>query len=398
MVPLKGVKAAKSMFPALGEWGTNDYCGAMSTETQPEIKTTPEVDAVITKTIEYLAAPCVVGHEQYFLGYLLEDFKKLGLKTIRHDGLLEVHGSKPYSAILTAHIDRHGLISIGHGEYVYAAQYIKEIKYGQNNRNSQKEIAAITARFEGERVFAYDDTTGKNLGAGLIKTCDPFLLKGDALFEVDSMNELDLGTPLAYARTGRVEGKFFKGQLDNAISLGVIHTLFKNGFAGTALLSTEEEIGKSWIHLAGWLLENGIRTQDIIVLDTSPFVDPTPVDDGMLIFRNRDMTAPFNAGLTDAMRTMADRMKLKYCFKDEILIAQGKTTEQLGSTELGKLIRGTNGQWGGATVQIPTIMYHTSNETTSIAAINNYYAFLWNILMGQPLQFGIGIEPLRVRK
>ena len=357
-----------------------------------KIKAQTAVDAVIAKTIEYLAVPCVVGHENSVANYLLAEYAQMGLSAIRHEGLVEVHGAKPYSAILTVHIDRHGLISIGHGEYVYAAQYIKEIKYGQNNRNSQKEIAAITARFEGERVNAYDDETGKILGTGLIKTCDPFLLKGDALFEVEGLGEIELGTALAYARTGRVEGNYFKGQLDNAISLGVIHALFKNGFAGTVLFSTEEEIGKSWTHLAAWLLENNMRTQDLLVLDTSPFNDPSPVDEGKLIFRNRDMSAPFNAALTKALCTVADRLKISYLFKDEILLAQGKTVEQLGSTELGKLIRGTSGQWSGATIQIPTIMYHTSNETTSIPAIDNFYTFLWNILMEQPLHFGISIE------
>ncbi len=357
-------------------------------------KTQAVTDAVIAKTIEYLSIPCVVGHEQHFLNYLYNDYTDAGFQTIRHEGLLEVHGCDPYSAVLCAHIDRHGLISIGHGEYVYAAQYMKEIKYGQNNRNSQKEIAAITKRFEGEQVYSYDPESGKHLGAGLIKTCDPWLLKGDAMFEVDGLKDINLGIPLAYARTARVENGFFKGQLDNAISLGFIHTLFKNGFSGTALLTTEEEIGKSWTHLAAWLLENSIQTQDLLVIDTSPFADPAPVDEGMLVFRNRDMSAAFNAPLTAALRTRAEKLKIPYLFKDEVLLAAGKTIEQVGSTELGKLIRGANGQWSGVTVQIPTIMYHTSNETTSIGAIRNFYCFLWDILMEQPLAFSIGIGPL----
>jgi hypothetical protein len=293
---------------------------------------------------------------------------------------------------LCAHIDRHGLISIGHGEYVYAAQYIKEIKYGQNNRASQKEIASITARFEGERIYAYDENTGKNLGAGIIKTCDPWLLKGDALFEVEGLDTIELGTPLAYARTARVENTYFKGQLDNAISLGIIHALFKNGFSGTALLTTEEEIGKSWTHLAAWLLENEVKTKNLVVLDTSPFADPDPIDKAMLVFRNRDMSAIFNPEMTEHFKKRAQELGIPFLMKDESLLAKGKTIEQIGSTELGRLIQGTKGQWSGATVQIPTIMYHTSNETTSIAAIRNYYSFLWNILMEQPLGFQISIE------
>jgi hypothetical protein len=75
--------------------------------------------------------------------------------------------------------------------------------------------------------------------------------------------------------------------------------------------------------------------------------------------------------------------------KDETLLAKGKTVEQLGSTELGKLIKNTAGRWSGASVQIPTLMYHTSNETTSLAAIGNYYRFLSNILIQDPLPLTI---------
>ncbi len=185
-----------------------------------EPATPTDIENVIAKTIEYLSVPCVVGYEQHFINYLADDFINIGLHTIRHEGLLEVHGKDPHSAIICAHIDRHGLISIGHGEYVYAAQYMKEIKYGQNNRHSQKEIEKITQRFEGERVYAYDPQTGKNLGAGIIQTCDPWLLKGDALFEVKGLDNIELGHPVAYARTARVEGNAFKGQLDNAGVIG----------------------------------------------------------------------------------------------------------------------------------------------------------------------------------
>lgn len=361
--------------------------------------TSPDTDhathAVIDATIKYLSVPCVVGHEDSFLQYLKEDFETMGLVAVRHEGLLEVHGKKPRSAILCAHIDRHGLISIGHGEYVYAAQYIKEIKYGQNNRASQKEIANITKRFEGERVYAYDPQNGKKLGAGIIKACDPFRLKGDALFEVEGLGDIPLGIPLAYARTARTENGSFKGQLDNALSLGVIRTLFEDGFQGTALLTCEEEIGKSWTHLAAWLVENNIETKKLIVIDTSPFMENDPIDKGMVIFRNRDMSENFNPEVVTALRKRAETLGLPYLVKDEILLAKGKSIEQLGSTELGRLVQGAKGLWSGATIQVPTIMYHTSNETTSVLAIRNYYALLHNVLMEQPLDLSIGIKTVR---
>ena len=350
-------------------------------------------DAVVTRTIDYLALPCVVGHEQFFLNHLYQEYSDAGLTAIRHDGLLEVHGSDPTSALLCAHIDRHGLISIGQGEYVYAAQYMKEIKYGQSNRTSQKEIADITKRFEGENVYIYDPETGQTLGSGIIKTCDAWLLKGDAMFEVIGPNDsIALGYPLAYARTARVESGLFKGQLDNAISLGTIRALFDNGFQGTVLFSTEEEIGKSWTKIHQWLEKNRIISQTIIVLDTSPYNSSEPVDQGMVIFRNRDMSEKFNPAMVAALKQRAENLKIPYQFKDEYLIANGKNTRQLGSTELGRLIQGTKRTWSGATIQIPTLMYHTSNETTSLHAIQNFYGFLANILMDDPLPLRYTLE------
>ena len=65
----------------------------------------------------------------------------------------------------------------------------------------------------------------------------------------------------------------------------------------------------------------------------------------------------------------------------EALLAKGKEIRQLGSTELGKLIAETGGRWSGATIQIPTVLYHTSNETTSRACIRNYYDLLANVLI-----------------
>jgi putative aminopeptidase FrvX len=364
---------------------------------EPALKPQSFAEIISAKTINYLSLPCVVGHEQFFFNSLYNEFKSLGLQVCKYEGLLEIRGSKPLSGMICAHIDRHGLISIGHGEYVYAAQYVKEIKYGQNNRASQKEIASITKRFEGESVFAYNPHTGERLGSGIIKTCDPWLLQGDALFEIEGLNKVELGFPLAYARTARIEGGFLKGQIDNAVSIATIYTLFKNGFQGTALLTTEEEIGKSWTHIAAYLVESEIKTRDIIVIDTSPYANPEPIDKGMIIFRNRDMTEQFNGGLVTRLKERAEAINIPYQVKDEIWLAQGRTVDQLGSTELGRLIQGTKNRWSGATVQIPTLAYHTSNETTSMTALDNYYAFLTNIFMEQPLGFEISIERLNGR-
>jgi hypothetical protein len=105
-----------------------------------------DVEMVIAKTMEYLGVPPVVGHEQFFVNYLKKDFEAIGLTASKHEGILEIHGAKPHSAVLCAHIDRHGLISLGKGEYAYAAQYIREIKYGEPNRASRRELENLGKR------------------------------------------------------------------------------------------------------------------------------------------------------------------------------------------------------------------------------------------------------------
>ena len=339
------------------------------------------LDIILEKTAEYLAVPSVVGHEKYFMDYLYRDFKAIGLHAYKNNGLLEISGEEPRSDIICAHLDRHGLICLGDSEFVYAAQFIKEIKYGENNQSSRKQVESIAKRFEGEKVYAYYPETAENLGEGVIEACYPHMRNSDALFFVSGIGYLEQNIPLAYARQARMEGNYFKGQLDNVISLAVVYALFKAGYQGTALLTCEEEIGKSWIHLANYLDGMDIETNELYVLDTSPYTIDAVIDQGPVIFRNRDKSEIFNKAMVARLKSRCEKLGLPYRIKDEDLMRSGKEIEDLGSTELGRLIQETKGKWSGATVQIPTLMYHTSNETTTMQAIENYFTFLKDALI-----------------
>lgn len=319
------------------------------------------------------------------MDFLYDDFTALGLEGYKYDSLLEVHGKTPNSAIVCAHIDRHGLISLGDDEYVYAAQYMKEIKYGENNQSSRKQVESIAKRFEGEKIYAYHPETGENLAEGLITACYPHMRNDDALFYVEGIDQLEQNIPLAYARQASFDGHHLKGQLDNVLSLAMIYALFENGFEGTALLTCEEEIGKSWLHIAEYLDGSQIETDRLVVLDTSPYADEAVIEEGPVVFRNRDKSEEFNPALVAELKARCEALGLSYSVKDEMLLADGREISELGSTELGRLIEGTAGRWSGATVQIPTLMYHTSNETTSLHAIENYFKFLRDILIDNKL-------------
>lgn len=342
-------------------------------------------ETVSLKTIEYLSVPSVVGHEQHFFKYLKQDFEKLGLNVTQHEGILEVSGSAPKSNIISAHVDRHGLISIGEGQYAYAAQYVKEEKYNEENNPSKNMLEAISGRFEGEIVYAYDSETGDYLGDGTIESCDPCMDNGDSVFYVNGMEHMPKNTPVGYARTAVSNGEILKGQIDNVVSLGVIYVLFQNGFQGTALLSAEEEIGKSWIHIQNWLEREKVTTQNMVIIDTSPYREKMPIKENMVILRNRDKSAEFNKEMVNEIRTRCETLNLPYQVKDEYFLSQGLEIKDLGSTELGRLVQNADGKWSGATVQIPTMEYHTSYETTSKECIESFYAILQSILITDPI-------------
>jgi putative aminopeptidase FrvX len=342
-------------------------------------------DTVVAKTIEYLAIPSVVGHEKLFLKYLKNDFENLGLTVTRHQGVLEISGNAPQSVIISAHVDRHGLISLGGGKYSYAAEYIKEEKYQEDNQSSQKVLNAISDRFEDEIVYAYNPNTGDRLGEGVIRDCDPCIAAGNAVFFIEGMDDMPENTPIAYGRTAVSDGKVLKGQIDNVVSLGVIYTLFQNGFQGTALLSCEEEIGKSWIHIMNWLEQKNIETKELIILDTSPYRETAPVEGGVVVLRNRDKSESFNPILVEKIKQRCTDLLMPFQVKDEYFLSMGLEIKDLGSTELGRIVQNSNGRWSGATVQIPTTEYHTSYETTSREAIETFYAILQNILVTHPI-------------
>jgi len=343
-------------------------------------------ETVVRKTVEYLAIPSVVGHEAYFMEYLANDFEKLGLSVTRHIGALEVHGSEePNGQIISAHIDRHGLISIGDGHYAYAAEYIKEEKYGEQNKTTRATINAISERFEGEKVFAYDPQTGAKLGEGVIEKCVPAIDNLDTIFTISGMEAMPFDTPIAYGRGSEEDGDMVVGQVDNVVSLGIIYTLFQNGFKGTALLTCEEEIGKSWVHMRRWLKHQKIESTDMIILDTSPYRETAPVEGNMVVLRNRDKSAEFNKILVEKIKARATEMLIPFQVKDEYFLSLGLGTDDLGSTELGRMVLNSDGRWNGATIQIPTTEYHTSYEKTSRGCIETFYALLHNILVINPL-------------
>ena len=340
---------------------------------------------IISKTGEYLNVPAVVRFEHPFIDHLADDFSTYGYDIEKQDRLLVVRKKGLRSPkIVTAHIDRHGIVVNDEGKPEYAAFNAKK-HYGDDNESSEAIFKKSGQRFVGESVYAYD-AQGRRIADGVVKGFSYDFDAKNLVFDIDGFGRLPTGTAIAYVSPLVRESGNLSSQIDNAISAAVAYQLVQDGFDGTLLFATEEEIGKSWQHIANYLQSQNTASREIITLDTTPYDDARDISEGLIVFRNKDENGEFNPDLVGRLRTACDEQGIRYEMKDEVIEAQnaqlpdGAKSKKLGKTELGRVIQHTNGRFNGATVQLPTTNYHSNHETTSELALNNYYEALKRLL------------------
>lgn len=335
------------------------------------------LDIVLNKTKDYLATPSVVGYEQVFIKKLKADFGALNLSVTAYDGLLCIEGKEPLSATLSAHIDRHGLVANGKGELEYAAYRVKENKYAISREIKKTMWQKIQDRFEGEEVYAYHPISGNKLISGRITSSYLCPVRENFVFNVEKLENLEANTPVSFSEKCPLGKEQITGQLDNVLSVAVCYALYKNGFQGRLLLTTEEEIGKSWQHILNYYKQTTQGSQKLLVLDTSPFSKEDEIDFTSVVLRNKDSNGDFNSLFTQNIKQKCKYLNIPYIVKDEFL--SKKSSKNLGSTELGRLIAESKGQLNGTTIQIPTLGYHSNHEKSSFKAIANFYNLLNHI-------------------
>ncbi|RME52350.1 hypothetical protein D6783_05140 [Candidatus Woesearchaeota archaeon] len=340
---------------------------------------------IISKTAEYLDVPAVVGFEHPFMNHLADDFNTSGYDVEKQDRILIVRKKGMRSPkIVTAHIDRHGIVVNEQGKPEYAAFNAKK-QHGENIKSSEAIFKKSGQRFVDEAVYAYD-AQGRRIADGIVKGFFYDFDAKDLTFDIEGLSSLPAGTPIAYVSPLIKQASTLSSQIDNAISVAVAYQLVQDGFDGTLLFATEEEIGRSWQHIANYLQSHHTATKEIITLDTTPYEDARAISEGLIVLRNRDENGEFNPDLVGRLRAACDAQGILYEMKDEVInvqntqLPEGTKPKKLGNTELGRIIQHTNGQFNGATVQLPTTEYHTNHETTSELALNNYYEALKRIL------------------
>lgn len=331
----------------------------------------------------FIRRPSVVGAEHPFFLSLKRELDELGVKTTLYEGLLVAEGDAPERGMISAHIDRHGLICTGPNEFQYAAFLTQNRADLTGDSVAEQTYMAIAERFKEQKVLAYEPRSGGYLGLGMIANTYICERRRNLVFEVEGLEHLLPGTPVAFVDTLRSKGGLLSAQLDNVFSAAVIIYLYRLGYRGTAFFTAQEEAGKSWRFLLEWFRRHDRTTDRLLVLDTSPYPGREQADAQHIVLRNRDANASFDSPLKGEIETLCRELGISYSFKDRYieeqnlrLAEQGLKTSSVGSTEMGRIIAASNGEIQGTTLQVPTTGYHTTSETVCVQAVSKMLELL----------------------
>jgi putative aminopeptidase FrvX len=316
--------------------------------------------------------PSVVGSEDSFFRVLRRELEEIGLNITYYHGVLVAQGDRPQDLILSAHIDRHGLLCTGPNEFQYAAFIAGNQSELTGDSVSEQMLHTIENRFQGQRVQAHLPYTGTYLGQGQITRSYICPERRNLIFEVDGLEYLQPGTPIAFLDRLQFKDGYVSAQLDNVVSAAMIIYLFRCGFQGTALFTAQEESGRSWRYALSWFQRQQITTQRVVALDTSPYHNREAADQQWVTLRRKDASAPFAAAITQELADRCQQLAIPYSYKDDYIEEQNRTRPKpysLGRTEMGRLTAATAGAISGTTLQLPTTEYHTPNETASLTAV-----------------------------
>ena len=330
--------------------------------------------------------PSVVGAEHSFFRVLQRELEERGAKITWYEGLLVAQGSEPSRGMFSAHIDRHGLICTGPNEFQYAAFVSANRTDLLNNSVSEELMTKVTARFQSEQVYAYEPWSGVYRGKGVIKNAYVCEFRNNLIFEIDGLEEIVAGTPIAFKDKLKIEKGRLMGQLDNVLSTAALVHLFSLGFKGTAFFTATEESGKSWRYLLEWFRRFGGSTNRLFVVDTSPFATIESANQQLLVLREKDANAAFNKESTKLVENLCRKNDVSYLYKDRYvdeenarLLSAGEKPRSVGSTEMGRVIAASNGLVDGTTIQIPTTGYHTMQESASLESVAAFIDILQQV-------------------
>ncbi len=342
-----------------------------------------EIDGFIATLQTLIREPSVVGTEDAFFRSLRRELEEVGIATSYFQGVLVAQGSDPSSLILSAHIDRHGLLCTGPNEFQYAAFLVSNQSEQTGDSVSEQMMDSIADRFVGQRVQAHLPYTGTYLGQGIITQSSVCPERKNLTFELEGLNYVQPGTPISFLDRLQVQNGYLSAQLDNVLSVAILIDLYRNGFQGTALFTAQEEAGRSWRYALAWFQRQQITTKRLIVLDTSPYPTRELADQQDVVLRRKDANGEFAKELTEEIANRCEDLSIPFSFKDEYVerVNQTRATPlSYGRTELGRLVSASQGRITGTTLQIPTTGYHTTRETASINSVRSIRRLLMSFM------------------
>jgi putative aminopeptidase FrvX len=341
-------------------------------EQEPEKYPDLDLDGFLTILQMLIREPSVVGTEDSFFRVIRRELEEVGVSVRYFQGVLVAQGNDPQQLVLSAHIDRHGLLCTGPNEFQYAAFIAGNQSEQTGESVSEQMMGSIADRFFGQRVQAHLPYTGTYQGQGKITRSYVCPQRRNLIFELDGLEFLQPGTPISFLDRLRIEGDYLSAQLDNVLSVALLIHLFRRGFQGTALFTAQEEAGRSWRYALAWFQRHQLSTQRLLVLDTSPYPNREAADAQDVVLRRKDANGAFATELTEELVSRCEEFNIRYSFKDAYVEAMNATRTKplsLGRTELGRVVAATDGKINGTTLQIPTTGYHTTSETTSIHSV-----------------------------
>jgi len=333
---------------------------------------------------QLIRTPSVVGAEHPFYMAIKRELEERGVGVSYYEGLMVATGDRPDSGFLSAHCDRHGLICTGPNEFQYAAFIAQNRGDLSGDSVSEELLHNITNRFNDKMVQAYEPWSGSYFGLGEIKNSFICQKRGNLVFEIAGLEHLLPNTPVAFMDKLKHRDGYLSAQLDNVLSVAIIIHMYSLGYQGTAFFSAAEEAGKSWRFMLEWFKRFDMMTDSLLVLDTSPYSDLESMQQQLVVLRNKDAHAKFESPLQEKIVAICKDRSISYDYKDrfiENLNTFNGTTKSIGRTELGRIITNSNGNIQGSTLQIPTIGYHTVDETASIQSIDAVMEILFELFI-----------------
>lgn len=315
---------------------------------------------VNTNKIELLnSIPAVTLFESPMLWYLQRYIYTKNHNKIASDRFLAFRPLKKNNhTLLTVHVDRLGLVYTG-GKITYSNYYGYET-YGEK----YKPIDIFGSRFVGQKVVAYEPHRGTPIAEGVVKSFT--ISDSDKMcFKVRGLSRKirTYPIPITYHSPINVDNRTISGQLDNILGIYVAYYLLKLQTGYTVLFTTEEEIGKSWHYISQFL--DKYKYRNLIVLDTSSISGLSDVNETDVVVRTSDDRAVFSRDLVDKILCVTNDHKFRYLLKTKS--PKGKKIRNI--TEIGRLLGQKRHKFRGATVQFPTINYHTNYETVALKSI-----------------------------